>query len=153
MERGRVQLLSCAIYTRGGLEQGVNSLRVLRKSSEAFPRASTAKAGAWSRTAYDGGQILQPERWRVFVIFLRGVGGCSRERLTYGIEHRAPARSAYTRERWRTRARLRRLLTDLAEREDESCGSVGSGSCAQGLSHLSWAARRPPNVHRRRAAI
>jgi hypothetical protein len=26
MERGRVQLLSCAIYTRGGLEQGVNSL-------------------------------------------------------------------------------------------------------------------------------
>jgi hypothetical protein len=66
---------------------------------------------------------------------------------------RAPARSAYTRERWRTRARLRRLLTDLAEREDESCGSVGSGSCAQGLSHLSWAARRPPNAHRHRAAI
>jgi hypothetical protein len=39
MERGRVQLLSCAIYTRGGLEQGVNSLRALRKSSEAFAKS------------------------------------------------------------------------------------------------------------------
>ena len=64
----------------------------------------------------------------------------------------ASACLAYTRERRRTRTRLRRLLTALAEREDASCGSVGSGSCAQGLSHPSWAARRPPNVHRRRAA-
>ena len=55
-------------------------------------------------------------------------------------------------ERRRTRTRLRRLLTALAEREDASCGSVGSGSCAQGSSHPSSAARRPPNVHRRRAA-
>ena len=31
--------LSCAIYTRGWLEQGVNSLRALRKSSEAFAKS------------------------------------------------------------------------------------------------------------------
>jgi hypothetical protein len=43
MERGRVQLLRCAIYTRevlrGGLEQDVNSLRAQRKASEAFAKS------------------------------------------------------------------------------------------------------------------
>jgi hypothetical protein len=88
------------------------------------------------------------------VIFLRGVAGCSRERLKYGIEHRARQHLLGLHERAaENTGAIKALLIDPAEREDESCGAVGSGSCAQGSSHLSWAARRPRNVHRRRAAI
>jgi hypothetical protein len=57
MERGRVQLLRCAIYTRevlrGGLEQDVKRCAPSARHPRHSPRASTARSGAWSRTAYD----------------------------------------------------------------------------------------------------
>jgi hypothetical protein len=155
------QLQGCAICTRevlrGGLENGTSTrcapgARHPRHS----PRASTVRAGPSSRTPPTITVDSRTERSKCFCDLPMRLSPDALERADSNMGSSTAGASAclaYTRERRRTRTRLRRLLTALAEREDASCGSVGSGSCVQGLSDASWAALRPPNVHRRPAAI